>query len=628
MRRFLLPALVLWFAGCPANDDFDGDGFVEPEDCNDNNEFAFPGAEEIPYDRVDQDCDGFDLNDVDGDGVDGLRGGGLDCDDEDAAVFPGAEEIPYDGLDNNCDGSNDDDFDGDGFEAVERGGQDCNDFDATIVPLDTDGDGFTPCTGDCDETDKFRNPLAEPICGNKIDDNCDGVSDCALTGTLGLDVAPTRLDGEDGKLVNAEFGTALAAPGDVIGDAAADLIVAGYSNPELTEGAVWWFDGPLDASQDVTSAAASVNVPGGDLHLAASGPRTAIAYDVRGESAFVGVFGGAPAGAATFDSAGLTIRHSVVVDIDPVTRAQKRSDQRMGDAIALLDGGATVAVGAKEDGCLFPDPGKLQHAGGCGSVNLVPTSLTGTIDYASEGAMILGTSNRRVGQRLHSFDYDGDGVDDLFVGSDGFDTFLVDPNASLVLAPPTSGVHMIADVTDAEVDLRTWGDGLGGAAFGDLDGDGTDDLVVGSPRLASRNGGVAVFTRTATGTLDPDAAEILRFALGQDMFGEELLVEDLDGDGAMDLIVGAPATLGAGGEDEGGAVHVWYGPLTPGSEVSLQADLTLDGVGKSGRSLAGAALAFDDIDNDGYADLVASSPGESAGAVYVFYGGATAIGGL
>jgi hypothetical protein len=75
---------------CP--DDDDGDGFAEPEDCNDLSMMMYPSASEAEN-GVDDDCDGrvdegtraFD------DDADGYTEAGGDCDDGDANLGPGGD---------------------------------------------------------------------------------------------------------------------------------------------------------------------------------------------------------------------------------------------------------------------------------------------------------------------------------------------------------------------------------------------------------------------------------------------------------------------------------------------------------------------------------------------------------
>ncbi|TVQ92393.1 MAG: hypothetical protein EA397_07145, partial [Deltaproteobacteria bacterium] len=168
-----------------------------PVDCDDTDKSIYPDAPEIPYDRIDQSCDTWDLVDVDGDlypGVhradwealavhpsapaswpDGLFDESWDCDDEDPDIFPGADEIPGDGIDQSCSGTEDCflDRDSDGWRTHD---------------LEESGPGDLTCTetglalasapdGDCDDTDPEIHPGADEIWYDGIDQNCDGWSD-------------------------------------------------------------------------------------------------------------------------------------------------------------------------------------------------------------------------------------------------------------------------------------------------------------------------------------------------------------------------------------------------------------------------------------------------------------------
>ncbi len=92
--------------------DKDQDGFFD-NDCNDNNASINPNGTEIAYNRVDENCDKFDLADVDGDGYckagylimnktlqcanEGITSSGSDCDDNNAEINKGSSDLL-----NNC----------------------------------------------------------------------------------------------------------------------------------------------------------------------------------------------------------------------------------------------------------------------------------------------------------------------------------------------------------------------------------------------------------------------------------------------------------------------------------------------------------------------------------------------
>lgn len=210
MRVSVLSVVVpLALFGCtrgspPVSDlvDADGDGVSTELDCDDGDPARFPGNPEVPYDGVDDDCDGFDAVDVDGDGYagvpydpsvpwpPGVSQTETDCVDQPgpaagsldpAAIHPGVADDPaYDGVDQDCGADNDFDADGDGQMPTEARMPGLPALveafvAATGIPVDVSApDAF----GDCLDTDPsvFLGAAGEvPYDG--VDRDCDGAND-------------------------------------------------------------------------------------------------------------------------------------------------------------------------------------------------------------------------------------------------------------------------------------------------------------------------------------------------------------------------------------------------------------------------------------------------------------------
>ena len=106
-------------------------------DCDDEDATAYPGAPEVWYNNIDNDCAG-DLAadfDQDGDGQSSDQYGGQDCDDLNATVYQGAVEDTTDGIDNNCNGDIDEGF---ALETIATGLT----YPNAIQPLTIDVDNY------------------------------------------------------------------------------------------------------------------------------------------------------------------------------------------------------------------------------------------------------------------------------------------------------------------------------------------------------------------------------------------------------------------------------------------------------------------------------------------------------
>jgi hypothetical protein len=183
---------------------------------------------------------------------------------------------------------------------------------------------------------------------------------------------------------------------------------------------------------------------------------------------------------------------------------------------------------------------------------------------------------------LSAGDFSNDGADDLAVGLPLADIFfktgptVIDGGRVTILRGVVGSVQTGGIVTTGETGLTEFnanavprtGERFGTAlAAGDFDGDGADDLAVGTPRedvgnssggLATDGGFVAVFSHAAT-----LHGFYTQFPLGQDpqdfdWFGGALASGDFNGDGAKDLVIGAPGDT-INGVAGAGSVSVIYG---------------------------------------------------------------------
>jgi hypothetical protein len=202
-------------------------------------------------------------------------------------------------------------------------------------------------------------------------------------------------------------------------------------------------------------------------------------------------------------------------------------------------------------------------------------------------------------------DIDGDGIQDVAVGIPGQGAVAV------LVEGVTGGVAngLVVIQSDAP------GSELGRAIAGrrDLDGDGLSDLVVGAPRIPESGGSVFVFAAPTDGMVETDAYSRIDGPEAEAEAGTSVAaVGDINGDGYIDLTIGAP-----GLDDYTGSLEVVIGPVPTGVPATTN-DVAYHLVGSSPGDLAGfATFAPGDINADGHADFIGSAVGDGRTWLYL-----------
>ena len=386
----------------------------------------------------------------------------------------------------------------------------------------------------------------------------------------------------NGDSANDSFGVSVSGAGDVNGDGFDDVIVGA----------------PFDDNNEETSGSARVF----------SGRTGDTLYTLNGDTAGAR-FGTSVSGVGDVNGDGTP--DLIVGANEDDNLANRGGSARVfsgfnGSSLYEINGqcflggfGSSVSGAGDVNGDGTPDlivggPGECFAMGGENGRASVLSGRDGSVlsNFLGDGFLdFFGTSVSGVG------DVNGDGTPDLIVGASGDDN-----NGDL------SGSARVLSGSDGRVlydfDGNSAGDRFGSSVSGagDVNGDGTPDLIVGAP----------VFSDTAIGSvrvLSGSDGRVLYNFNGDnagDRFGRSVSgAGDVNGDGRLDLIVGASSDDNNGFDS--GSVRVFSG-----SDGRVLYTFTGDSAGDHfGTKVSGAG----DVNGDGIDDFIvgASSGGANDG---------------
>lgn len=421
----------------------------------------------------------------------------------------------------------------------------------------------------------------------------------------------------ESNVADLNLGRAFAGLGDVNGDGFSDVSIGAplYDNGQTNEGAVFVFHGATSATanavvdtileSDVAGSLFGASLAIGDSNgdgyadLAIGSPN-ATDYAIA-EFGMVHVVRGS--------GTGLTTDKYQIRGLSSTT-----TGGRFGSSLAFVDfngnGFPELFVGAPEETV----GGRARQ----GALYIVQSDRRLSSDLVSS---ITGPqANGQFGHNMATGDINGDGLADLAVGSPGYDLngATADSGRIDLYYGAAGGFNTTAD---GAVNNSGVGETFGAAvAVGDFNGDGYGDVAVGTPNTIGSGGQVRIFNG-GTGAFNTTVDHVVSISQIGAGFGLAVAnVGDLNGDGIVDLGVGALNYSLNAGVTQSGAAFIWFGKASGVSGAADRQILMTETLGLFGWRIAGAG----DVNGDGFADLAVGmreGPNTSRGRVLIYHGG-------